>query len=131
MNGKWIPGPGAEFFEVVREKLGDLPIIAEDLGVITPEVEALRDQFEFPGMRILQFAFGGDPGNPYLPINYPRNCVVYTGTHDNDTMVGWFYGEYMQSQRGEGIRPNEKETIFRYLGITSETDIPPEGIHWS
>ena len=92
-----------------------LPNLAEDLGVITPEVEALRDRFEFPGMKILQFAFGSGSGNPYLPFIYPHNCVVYTGTHDNDTTVGWF----------NQLSNHEKEDVLRYLGFTS-----PEGIHW-
>jgi 4-alpha-glucanotransferase len=90
INGRWVKGPGADFFGAVEGALGELPIIAEDLGFITPEVEALRDTFGFPGMRVLQFAFDSDASNPHLPHNYPRNCVVYTGTHDNDTTIGWF-----------------------------------------
>ena len=78
------------YLKRLKNKLGTLPVLAEDLGVITPEVEALRDKYEFPGMKVLQFAFGSDPGNPFLPFNYTRNAVVYTGTHDNDTTVGWF-----------------------------------------
>jgi 4-alpha-glucanotransferase len=74
----------------IQEALGDLPIIAEDLGVITPDVEELRDDFDLPGMKILQFAFSGNPAEPFLPHNYPRNCAVYTGTHDNDTVLGWY-----------------------------------------
>ena len=77
-------------FETLRDSLGNLPVLAEDLGTVTPEVEALRDQFEFPGMKILQFAFGSDSDNPYLPFNITHNCVIYTGTHDNDTTIGWF-----------------------------------------
>jgi 4-alpha-glucanotransferase len=73
-----------------EKEFGGLPFIAEDLGLITPDVEALRDQFQLPGMRVLQFAFDGNPRNPHLPDNYPRNCVVYTGTHDNPTTRGWF-----------------------------------------
>ncbi len=90
VNGRWVKGPGAELFNALKSALGDVPIIAEDLGFITPEVEALREQFGFPGMKILQFAFGSGPDNPHLPHNYPRNCVVYPGTHDNDTSIGWF-----------------------------------------
>lgn len=115
MNGEWVKAPGDEFFEVLRQKLGTLPILAEDLGVITPEVEALRDKFEFPGMKILQFAFGSDPGNPFLPFNYTRNCLVYTGTHDNDTSVGWF----------EKASDYEKQNLLDYLGCVSH-----DGIHW-
>ncbi len=89
-QGRWVPGPGAALCRALREALGGLPIIAEDLGEVTPEVEALRDAFELPGMRVLQFAFGGDADNPFLPHNYPARCVAYTGTHDNDTALGWF-----------------------------------------
>lgn len=89
-RGRWVEVPGRELFAAIKKALGDLPIIAEDLGVITPDVEALRDDFGLPGMRILQFAFGGDVKNQDLPHNYIRNSVVYTGTHDNDTTVGWF-----------------------------------------
>lgn len=115
MNGTWLKGPGADFFEAIKHQLGRLPIIAEDLGVITPEVEALRDRFEFPGMKILQFAFGGGAGNPYLPFNYERNSIVYSGTHDNDTTGGWF------AQLSE----EEKQTLNDYLG-----GISPDGVHW-
>ena len=115
INGKWVEAPGDAFFEVIRQKLGKLPVLAEDLGVITPEVEALRDKYEFPGMKVLQFAFGSDPGNPFLPFNYPRNAVVYTGTHDNDTTVGWF----------NTANDNEKHNLWLYLGCIS-----PEGINW-
>jgi len=116
MEGEWIKAPGTALFEVINEKFGNLPIIAEDLGVITPEVEALRDRFEFPGMKILQFAFGAGPGDPFLPFNYVRNCVVYTGTHDNDTTVGWF----------NQLQNYERDEVLRYLGC-----IDPQGIHWS
>lgn len=90
INGRWVPGPGKALFEAARAALGDLPIIAEDLGVITPDVEELRDECGFPGMKVLQFAFGGTSENPYLPHNYERRSVVYTGTHDNDTTAGWW-----------------------------------------
>jgi len=119
-NGKWIKGPGEKLFNLLNQKLGKLPIIAEDLGVITPEVEALRDQFGFPGMKILQFAFGSGPGNAYLPFNYQRNCVVYTASHDNDTTVGW-YAELSNDEKQEHIR----QSIMDYLGCTSSS-----GIHW-
>lgn len=115
MNGEWVKAPGEEFFKVVRDELGSLPILAEDLGVITPEVEALRDQFGFPGMKILQFAFGSGAGNPYLPFNYPRNCVVYTGTHDNDTTLGWW----------NQLSDDGRQSVLEYLGCVSG-----EGIHW-
>ncbi|MEM8544818.1 MAG: 4-alpha-glucanotransferase [Cyanobacteria bacterium P01_H01_bin.119] len=115
MNGKWVEAPGELFFETVKQELGSLPILAEDLGVITPEVEALRDKFDFPGMKILQFAFGSDRHNPYLPYNVPQNCLIYTGTHDNDTTVGWF----------EKANDYEKGRLLFYLGCTSD-----DGIHW-
>ena len=89
-TGCWMPGPGKDFFQSIRLSLCDLPIIAEDLGVITPDVEDMRDSFELPGMRILQFGFDSTPQDPFLPHNYPVNCVVYTGTHDNDTVLGWY-----------------------------------------
>ena len=88
--GHWVPGPGAAFFESVRAELGHLPFIAEDLGIITPDVVALRDQFELPGIRVFQFGFDGNPGNPHLPHNCGPNTVAYTGTHDNNTTRGWF-----------------------------------------
>jgi 4-alpha-glucanotransferase len=115
MNGQWIEAPGEQLFNKVKEELGTLPILAEDLGLITPEVLELRDQFGFPGMKILQFAFGSDSKNLYLPFNYPRNCIVYTGTHDNDTTVGWF------NQLGE----HERNRVLMFLGCLS-----PAGIHW-
>jgi 4-alpha-glucanotransferase len=89
-TGHWVPGPGAGLFVAIREAFGGLPIIAEDLGEITPDVIELRESLELPGMKVLQFAFQKDPFDPFLPHNYPRNCVAYTGTHDNDTTVGWF-----------------------------------------
>ncbi len=118
MNGRWLPGPGSELFEAVRKILGTLPVIAEDLGVITPEVDALRDELSFPGMRVLQFAFGNDPkADDYKPHNYPRNCVVYTGTHDNNTTIGWFRGKDVKdcTQNNED-REREKQSALKYLG---------------
>ena len=116
MNGKWVEAPGEVFFKLLGEKLGKLPIVAEDLGTITPEVEALRDHFEFPGMKVLQFAFDSDRDNPYLPYNYVPNSVVYTGTHDNNTTVGWH----------EGRTEEEQGRVTEYLGC-----VEPEGVHWS
>ena len=89
-NGQWVDVPGHELFSILLERLGDLPVIAEDLGAMTQEVERLRDDFGFPGMRILENAFGGDAKNHGLPHNHIQNCVAYTGTHDNDTAVGWY-----------------------------------------
>jgi len=90
VNGRWLPGPGAKLFDAFKKAFVDLPIIAEDLGVITPDVAELRDNFELPGMRILQFAFAEDNSNHFLPHNYIANTIAYTGTHDNDTMLGWW-----------------------------------------
>jgi 4-alpha-glucanotransferase len=106
VHGRWEHVPGQEFFTAATACLGALPVIAEDLGHITPDVEALRDHFGYPGMKILHFAFGGGADNPYLPHNYQRNCVVYSGTHDNDTTVGWW------QQLGE----EERNAVSRYLG---------------
>jgi 4-alpha-glucanotransferase len=103
--GRWVQGPGASLLTTLREKLGNLPLIAEDLGVITPEVEALRLQFLLPGMRILQFAFVNDPNDRFLPHNYEHNTVAYTGTHDNDTTVGWYRSR----------PPQEIECLRRYV----------------
>jgi 4-alpha-glucanotransferase len=124
-RGRWVNVPGRELFSAIKNALGDLPIIAEDLGVITPDVEALRDDFELPGMRILQFAFGGDTLNQDLPHNYIKNCVVYTGTHDNDTTVGWF-----TSVAGEGSTRDseqierERQFCLNYLNTDGSE------IHW-
>jgi len=124
-RGQWVDAPGRELFIAIHNALGQLPIIAEDLGVITPEVEKLRDDFGFPGMRILQFAFSSDSTNQDLPHNYHPNVVVYTGTHDNDTTVGWF-----QSVAGEGSTRDaaqiERERTFglKYLNTKGEE------IHW-
>jgi len=110
IKGRYLPGPGEAIFRAVEKTLGTLPIIAEDLGVLTPEVEALRDRFEFPGMKILQFAFTDDADNAYLPHNYQSNCVVYTGTHDNDTTRGWF----------NSAPPPERAFAQRYLARSGE-----------
>ena len=115
-RGQWVPAPGRELFTAIRKALGELPIIAEDLGVITPDVESLRDDFGFPGMRILQFGFSSDAKSIDLPHNYHRNVVVYTGTHDNDTAIGWF-----NSVAGEGSTRDakqierEREFCLKYL----------------
>lgn len=103
--GHWVPGPGAEFFSAVQMKLIALPFFAEDLGVITPDVCALRDQFRIPGTRVLQFAFDGNPENTHLPERYPRNVVAYTGTHDNNTTRGWF----------EELQGQSRQRVWKYL----------------
>jgi 4-alpha-glucanotransferase len=111
-NGQWVNVPGRELFASVENALGRLPVIAEDLGVMTPEVDALRDEFGFPGMRILQYAFSGDAQNRDLPHNYVPNTVVYTGTHDNDTTVGWW--------RSHADDSREREYVSQYIKDASE-----------
>ncbi len=113
-NGTWVKGPGAKFFDVVERKLGKMPIIAEDLGEITPDVIELRDRYNFPGMRILQFAFAGDSKNNFLPHNYVSNTVVYSGTHDNDTSLGWFHS----------ATHRERTFVTKYAGTDGRE------IHW-
>lgn len=98
INGRWVNAPGMELFRTLEEKMGKLPIIAEDLGVITPEVEELRDTFGLPGMKILQFGFGGEKNSNFLPHTFGRNCVVYTGSHDNETTLGWYRSASAQEQ---------------------------------
>jgi 4-alpha-glucanotransferase len=112
IGGSWVPGPGADFFTAVQNTIGSLPFIAEDLGVITPPVEELRDRFGLPGMKILQFAFDSDASNPYLPHNHLPNSVVYTGTHDNNTSYGW----------AATLRPEVAQAMIEYLG-SSGTDL--------
>ena len=122
IDGQWRPGPGIAVFDAMRHDLGDadgrLRIIAEDLGIITPEVNALRRAIGLPGMRILQFAFDGDPHNLYLPHNYEENTVVYTGTHDNDTTRGWW----------EALDAKQQAYVRAYLGLDKET--ASEAPHW-
>lgn len=116
IKGEWVKGPGADFFNFLKSRLGDLPIIAEDLGVITDEVRELRDNFNFPGMKILQFAFDSE-NNGFLPQNYDtENCVVYTGTHDNNTTLGWYNNEATE---------NEKNNVNKF------TDFDGENISWA
>jgi 4-alpha-glucanotransferase len=118
INGKWVDGPVMDFFNHLTRKFSSLPIIAEDLGLITPDVREVITHFEFPGMKLLLFAFGEDLAtNPYIPHNLVRNCIAYTGTHDNNTVRGWFENE---------MTPGERERLFRYLG----REVPPEDIHW-
>ncbi len=115
INGTWVQAPGYKFFETVARELGSLPILAEDLGDINQPVLDLRDHFQFPGMKILQFAFMFDSNNFHLPFNFNRNFVVYTGTHDNDTTLGWY----------EKASDYEKDRFHQYLGCDG-----PHGVHW-
>ncbi|MBV9074088.1 MAG: 4-alpha-glucanotransferase [Acidobacteria bacterium] len=116
VNGRWVKGPNHDLFHALRHALGPLPLIAEDLGTITPEVEQLRRTFEMPGMRILQFGFGNPGAHIYLPHKYERNTVVYTGTHDNDTTAGWWKS---------GATKDEKAAVEAYL------DIDSSDVHWA
>ena len=126
VQGKWVAGPGRRVFDAARGVLGDMPIIAEDLGVITPDVEQLRDGLGYPGMRILQFAFGDDPkAADFRPESYPKNCVVYTGTHDNDTTVGWYHsGPGKDSTRSAEQIERERHNVRTYLRCDGSQ------IHW-
>ncbi len=110
INGKWIDGPGKKLFDAIQNALGEIPIIAEDLGLITPDVIALRDHYQLPGMKILQFAFDSAEENDYLPHTYNKNCIVYTGTHDNDTIVGWF----------NSAKQEDKNYVLQYLHTGGE-----------
>ena len=109
-TGQWSPGPGASLFQAVQNELGRLPFIAEDLGVMTPDVQALRDQFRVPGTRVLQFAFDGHPDNPFLPNNFIHNTVVYTGTHDNATTREWY----------EELPGDQRQNLWSYLRLAPE-----------
>jgi 4-alpha-glucanotransferase len=115
VHGRWVDGPGEDLFRVLAEKLGDLPFIAEDLGVITPDVSALRERLQMPGMRVLQFGFGDPGAHIYLPHRYQPNTVVYTGTHDNDTTLGWW----------KNCSENEREFAGALLGNSAD------GINWA
>ena len=115
VNGEWVPGPKDHFFQVMREEIGDLPVIAEDLGLITEEVVALRDRIGIPGMKVIQFGFGDTGAHMYLPHRYTEHCVVYTGTHDNDTSAGWW----------NNCSAKEREAALAYFGEA------PDGMHWS
>jgi 4-alpha-glucanotransferase len=116
-GGRWVQGPGERLFQALERELGRLPFVAENLGVITPEVEALRTRFRLPGMAVLQFAFGNDPqAQTFLPHNYEPDLVAYTGTHDNDTAMGWWQGDAGESVRSEDEVRREKAFAREYLG---------------
>jgi 4-alpha-glucanotransferase len=117
--GRWVKGPGASFFMVLAKRFKSLPIIAEDLGEITPDVIDLMKKFGFPGMRVLLFAFNGDiNGNPHVPANYPVHSVAYTGTHDNNTVQGWYHHE---------AKPHEKSNVAQVL----QMKFTPRNLHWT
>jgi 4-alpha-glucanotransferase len=118
IQGKWIQAPAMDFFKTIKKRFQHLPIVAEDLGIITPDVKEIMASFAFPGMKVLLFAFGEDnPEHPYLPHMYGKNCFVYTGTHDNNTVRGWFKGE---------AKPEDKKRLFRYIGRA----VSEKEIHW-
>lgn len=119
INGRWVDGPQDDLFHILRTELGDLPFIAEDLGVITPDVEALRERIGMPGMKVMQFGFGDKGAHMYLPQGFVKNCVAYTGTHDNDTTIGWFQSlgaeerknvVALLGEQGEGYLKNRRRT---------------------
>jgi 4-alpha-glucanotransferase len=117
-NGMWVAAPAKDFFNHLTKKFSSLPIIAEDLGIITPDVREVMRHFGLPGMKVLLFAFGEDlPTNPYIPHNIVENCILYTGTHDNNTVRGWFEEE---------ANPGEKRRLFNYLG----REVPAGKLHW-
>jgi len=116
VNGRWVEGPKDDLFNALRKRMGDLPFIAEDLGMITPEVYALRDRLGIPGMKVLQFGFGDPGAHIYLPHNFSINCVAYTGTHDNDTTAGWWKSSATQE---------EKQYAAAYIGEVKD------GMHWA
>lgn len=113
INGEWVKAPGKSLLAALEKEFGHIPLIAEDLGIITAEVDKLRMDFNLPGMKILQFAFGDTDTNPYLPHNYDHNCVVYTGTHDNDTTLGWY----------NSLNDHDKHRVYSYLGY-SQASMP-------
>jgi 4-alpha-glucanotransferase len=117
-DGHWVPGPGAALFEALQAALGQLPLLAEDLGIITQDVEDLRDRFGLPGMKILQFGFVGDASHDFLPHNYTENCVAYTGTHDNDTVWGWY----------NAASPRDRAFARSYLDVPEHDD---HLLHWA
>lgn len=118
VNGRWSPAPADDFFQTLKRRYPNLPIIAEDLGLITPDVKEVMGKFGFPGMKVLLFAFGDDTAvNPYQPHAYDANAVVYTGTHDNNTVRGWVDVE---------AKPAEKRRLMRYLG----REVPVDELHW-
>lgn len=126
INGRWVDGPGEKLFDTILKECGELPIIAEDLGFVTEGVEKLRDKYSFPGMKIIQFAFDSDSSNSFLPHNYPQNCVVYSGTHDNDTSFGWYHTAPEKERHFARVytRSDGREINWEFirLGILSVAD---------
>jgi 4-alpha-glucanotransferase len=128
VKGQWREGPGEAFFDAVLAALGELPLIAEDLGAVTADVTALRDRYRLPGIKVLQFAFAADSAtSDFLPHNYPRRAVVYTGTHDNDTTAGWYFDRGGPTRSPEDTEA-ERRRVRRYLGLPVDHD--GRDIHW-
>ncbi len=124
-TGRWVPAPGHDFFRTIRRELGLIPLIAEDLGVITPDVEELRDEFNLPGMRVIQFGFDADPASEkHLPHRYVPNCLAYTGTHDNDTTYGWFHTHQVTTTQPRAEVAAARAFALRYAHT------PADEIHW-
>lgn len=127
MNGQWVAAPGDALLAAIKQALPNLQLVAEDLGIITPEVDALRQKYQLPGMKILQFAFSGEQDNPYLPHNIDANSVVYTGTHDNDTTIGWHSAmdEYQRSHvyhHLEVENPEHEEVLQKLIIMALESE---------
>lgn len=123
VNGQWMPGPGADFFYAMQQSLGELPLVAEDLGIITDSVRELMDHFGLPGMAVLQFGFDSGPSSTFLPHNFKRNQVVYTGTHDNDTLMGWWTDNRSTISTDEAAA--SREFARRYLDLQDGDEV-----HW-
>ncbi|MGP0062469.1 MAG: 4-alpha-glucanotransferase [Isosphaeraceae bacterium] len=124
-TGRWVPGPGRDFFRAIRKELGSIPLIAEDLGLITPDVEALRDEFNLPGMRVIQFGFDADPGaEKHLPHRYVPHCLAYTGTHDNDTTYGWYHSTGVTTTLPRAEVKAARSFALRYANTKADE------IHW-
>ncbi len=124
IHGRWVDGPGASLFRAIEEALGSLPLVAENLGMITPDVTDLMNSFGLPGMAVLQFAFGDEADHAFLPHNYRRNLVAYTGTHDNDTILGW-WASMERDGAGAGLRATRFAKTYLYLGHDGEE------VHWA
>ena len=124
MDGQWIEAPGHAFFEELTREHGELPFIAEDLGAVSQEVWDLRDEYDLPGMKVLQFAFGGDPGNRvHHPDEYPRSSVAFTGTHDSNTMLGWYRDLQRQAQSSDANAEADLERVQSYFGTSRDVEV--------
>jgi len=128
VNGGWVQGPREDFFKILLDRFSCPPIVAEDLGQITQDVHALRDRFQFPGMRVLQFGFSSAKGSEYhRPHNYVENCVAYTGTHDNNTLIGWLEEDHSSSRNSKKETREEKKSALAYVGVRGRRS---QDVHW-